>query len=266
MTMESDSFTEDAATAIENILRLNKTTWQLYVPLHKNQQLQEQSACCIGIQALLAALGVNYEVAERSNTEWMSKNGQVPILIGNKTSKDVFSGWRKITEMLERHEIMLCSQDHRKEQKELMNMMDVIERVELYHSWCDQTTVDNVTKERYTKCLDVQYAAKYFIFKSRQEQVLSYLQIYNFHKMKAKEVLARFREVLSLFSTQLGNKKYLLGNRISEIDCLLFGHLYVILTTQYFSVLGPKLADIVHEFQNLVDLTSLIDRAIFKQQ
>lgn len=261
--MEREKYAETSSKAIENILKLNKKSWKLYVPLHKKQQLQEQSACCIGIQALLSALGINFEVTERQNAEWMSKNGQVPLLIGNNGSKDIFSGWRKITEALETNEIVLCPEENRKEQKELFKMMDIIERVELYHSWCDPTTVGNVTKERYTKSLDAQFFAKYFIFKARQDQVHSYLQIYNWHKLKPKEVMGRFREILSVFSTQLGNKKYLLGNRISEIDCLLFGHLYVILTTQYFSVLGPKLADIVHEFQNLVDLTSLIDREIF---
>ena len=42
--------------------------------------------------------------------------------------------------------MILCTDEHRKEQKELLKMMDVIERVELYHSWCDDTTVQNVTK------------------------------------------------------------------------------------------------------------------------
>ena len=132
---------------------------------------------------------------------------------------------RKITEALETNEIVLCPEENRKEQKELFKMMDIIERVELYHSWCDPTTVGNVTKgmtvwvwikiflkalllngttsislnelmrgdrgkrhiifflisssERYTKCLDAQFFAKYFIFKARQDQVHSYLQIYN---------------------------------------------------------------------------------------
>ena len=44
----------------------------------------------------------------KANAEWMAKNGQVPVLIGNKTSKNVYSGWRKITEMLEANDIMLC--------------------------------------------------------------------------------------------------------------------------------------------------------------
>ena len=35
------------------------------------------------------------------------------------------------------------------------------------------------SSERYTKCLDAQFFAKYFIFKARQDQVHSYLQIYN---------------------------------------------------------------------------------------
>jgi metaxin len=166
--------------------------------------------------------------------------------------------------MLESNQITLCPEPQRKEQKELLRMLDVLERIELYHSWCDQTTVKNVTKDRFTNSLDVQYIAKYMIFKSRQEQVISYLQIYNWHKLKPKEVISRLREILAVFSAQLENKKYLFGNRISEVDCLLFGHLYSILTTEYFSVLGPKLADIVHEFQNLVQFTSNIDNEIFK--
>merc|ERR1712113_486784 len=126
---------------------------------------------------------------------------------GNKTSKNVYSGWRKITEMLEANSIMLCPEEQRGEQKVLLKLMDAIQRVELYHSWIDHTTVQNVTKDRYTKCLDVQWPAKYFIFKSRQDQVLSYLQIYNWHKLKQKEVLLRFREQLALFSNQLKGKK-----------------------------------------------------------
>jgi len=251
------------AEAISNVMKLNRKTWKLYVPIQIRQQLQEQAACCIGVQALLNALAINFEIIESANAEWMAKNGQVPVLIGNKTSKNVYSGWRKITEMLEANDIMLCPEEQRGEQKVLLKLMDAIQRVELYHSWMDQTTIQNVTKDRYTKCLDVQWPAKYFIFKSRQDQVLSYLQIYNWHKLKQKEVLLRFREQLALFSNQLKGKKFLLGNRVSEIDCMLFGHLYVILTTPYVSVLGPKLADIVHEFQNLIDFTSLIDREFF---
>lgn len=47
---------------------------------------------------------------------------------------------------METNEIVLCPEENRKEQKELFKMMDIIERVELYHSWCDPTTVGNVTK------------------------------------------------------------------------------------------------------------------------
>ena len=49
-----------------------------------------------------------FEKPKIANAEWMAKNGQVPVLIGNKTSKNVYSGWRKITEMLEANNIMLC--------------------------------------------------------------------------------------------------------------------------------------------------------------
>ena len=88
----------------------------------------------------------------------MAKNGHVPTLVGNKTSREVYSGWRKITEMLEANKIMLCPEEHRKEQKMLLKMIDAIQRVELYHSWLDQTTVQNVTKGRVIKFKTNQYS------------------------------------------------------------------------------------------------------------
>ena len=74
-------------------------------------------------------MGINYTEEESVNAEWMSKNGQVPFLVGNNTSTDVFSGWRKILEMLEANQITLCPGPQRKEQKELLRMLDVLERV-----------------------------------------------------------------------------------------------------------------------------------------
>ena len=46
------------------LFRLNRKTWKLYVPIQIRQQLQEQAACCIGVQALLNALAINFEIIE----------------------------------------------------------------------------------------------------------------------------------------------------------------------------------------------------------
>ena len=65
---------------------------RLYVPHQKNQQLLEQAANSIGAQACLSALGINYNLVEAPNTEWMSKNGHVPLLIGQNSARNVASG------------------------------------------------------------------------------------------------------------------------------------------------------------------------------
>lgn len=85
-------FSHNAAATIEKIMELNSTPWRLYVPKQKSQQLLEQSAHCIGIQATLVSLGINFELVEAVNAEWMSKNGQVPVLIGTNTARNVSSG------------------------------------------------------------------------------------------------------------------------------------------------------------------------------
>ena len=74
----SDSYASRSAATIEKIMEQNSTPWKLFVPNQKSQQLLEQSAHCIGMQATLVALGVNFETVQKVNTEWMSKNGTVP--------------------------------------------------------------------------------------------------------------------------------------------------------------------------------------------
>ena len=76
----------------QNFLAFVETFERLYVPNQKNQQLLEQAANSIGAQACLSALGINYDVIEAPNTEWMSKNGHVPLLIGQNSARNVASG------------------------------------------------------------------------------------------------------------------------------------------------------------------------------
>jgi len=260
--MGEEGFRANAASSIERVIELNSTPWRLYVPNQKNQQLLEQAANGIGAQACLSALGINYDVIEAPNTEWMSKNGHVPLLIGQNSARNVASGPRDIREMLTKIGISLRESDSA--QRDLFKLIEVIERVELYHSWVDPITVLNVTKKRYTRLLDIQNIMKFYVFKKRQFNVLKVLDQQQWTKLSAKEVVKEFRDVLRVFSEQLGTQSYLFGHRISELDCALFGHLYAILTTKYYGTFGPSLADTIHEFQNLVDLTSLIDREVFQ--
>lgn len=262
----SASYASRSASTIEKIMEQNSTPWKLFVPNQKSQQLLEQSAHCIGMQATLVALGINFENIQKVNTEWMSKNGMVPVLVGNNTARNIASGPQEIRKSLFDNGMILHQDDESThiEMRDLFKLIEIIEKVELYHSWVDPVTVLNVTKKRYTKLLDVQNIFKLFVFKKRQNNVVKYLQLHQWATLEPKEVLKEFRDVLSVFSDLLGNKSYLFGHRISEIDCALFGHLYAILTTKYYGTFGPKLADTIHEFQNLVDLTSMIDREIFK--
>ena len=81
--------------------------------------------------------------------------------------------------------------------------------------------------------------------------------------MSSKDVLREFDNALCVFSGILKEKKYLFGERLSEIDCLLFGHLYAILTTKYMGTFGGDLQQTIAKYQNLIDHTKEIDRKGF---
>ena len=163
-------------------------------------------------------------------------------------------GPRQIRDTLSSNSIELHHADDM--QRDLFKLIDVIEKVELYHSWVDPITVLNVTKKRYTRLLDMQNIFKLYVFKKRQNNVIKSLQLHEvcvisiriislfvsvqWSAMTPKEVMKEFREVLAVFAELLGTKSFLFGHRISELDCALFGHLYAILTTKYYGTFGPR--------------------------
>jgi len=256
--MSLDSKT--AAKAISGAIDFASLKLKLYVPFQKKQQLLEQSADCIAATTLLKTLGIEFEVEERANTEWMSTNGNVPVLVEGATNR-VYFGCKEIQETLKKKEIShLLAPDDAQLENKLVNLLDILKRVELYHSWVDPTTLLNVTKKRYTSEVDVYSVFKKFVFKNRRENVLKFLSVHNWHIMSSKDVLREFDNVLSVFSELLGEKKYLFGERLSDFDCLLFGHLYAILTTKYMGTFGGDLQQTIAKYQNLIDHTKEIDR------
>jgi len=99
--------------------------FQLYVPFQKKQQLLEQSADCIAATTLLKTLGIEFKVEERANTEWMSSNGNVPVLVEGATNR-VYFGCKEIQETLKTKEIAhLNSPDDGQLEEKLVNLFGI---------------------------------------------------------------------------------------------------------------------------------------------
>ena len=93
------------------------------MPIQKKQQLLEQSADCIAATTLLATLGIEFKVEERANTEWMSNNGNVPVLVEGATNR-VYFGCKEIQETLKKKEIShLLSPDDAQLENKLVNLL-----------------------------------------------------------------------------------------------------------------------------------------------
>uniref|UniRef100_A0A914VPC1 Metaxin glutathione S-transferase domain-containing protein n=1 Tax=Plectus sambesii TaxID=2011161 RepID=A0A914VPC1_9BILA len=74
------------------------------------------------------------------------------------------------------------------------------------------------------------------------------------------QVLEEVERCCRSLSSKLGTNLYFFGESPTELDALVFGHLYTILTTE---LPDGELANIVKRHQNLVDFCKRIDLEYF---
>lgn len=95
----------------------------------------------------------------------------------------------------------------------------------------------------------------------KRRHFLKLLDVYGWRNLKKDEVIEKVRKCCETLSEKLGDKEYFYGHRPTELDALVFGHLYVVSTTE----MGDNyLAKIVTSFDNLTDFCKRIDKQYFQ--
>ena len=89
--------------------------------------------------------------------------------------------------------------------------MDAIQRVELYHSWMDQTTVQNVTKGFcQISFIQEEILTEYKVNKNSFESKLHFDIICSFKKRSSKRVKTFFRSLYKMFGCTVAGKIFYL--------------------------------------------------------
>lgn len=249
---------------------------KLYQPYAIEQILLPDNANCLAVQAFLHMCGLPFQIEHRSNAEFMSPSGKVPFI---KCGAFVVSELEPIVQFVANKGITLTEDLDAEEKSDMRAYMSIIHTVlmnaELYLCWCDNKTYNEVTKVRNGSVYP--WPLNYFQTWSKRSAVVKKLKVLGWYQKSLDSVYQEVENCCQALSERLEGKEYFFGSKPTEIDALLFGHTFAILSNPAYC---SKLIFALIQFPNLIlhckricinymthqglNCSELIDQPIFK--
>ncbi|XP_041988667.1 metaxin-2 isoform X2 [Aricia agestis] len=233
---------------------------KLFQPYEVEQILLPDNASCLAVQAFLKMCNLPFEVEMRWNAEFMSPSGRVPFI---KCGAFVVPELESIAQFAANKGVTLTSKLSSEERAEMRAYMSLITNVlvnaELYISWLDQETFNAVTKVRNSSVYP--WPLGWIQTRSKRAAVVKRLKALHWHDKTLDQVLADVEQCCNSLSQRLGDKEFFFGTP-TELDALVFGHVFTIITTR---LPCRRLADTVSKCTSLVSLAKRIDERYFKR-
>lgn len=234
----------------------------LYQPMKEDQILLSDCASSLAVQAYLRMCNLPVQVTCKTNAEYMSPSGKVPFVhVGNQ----VVSELGPIVQFTKAkgHSLSDSLDDvHRAEMKAYMELVNnMLLTAELYIQWCDEATAAEISRPRYSS--PYSWPLNHILAYQKQWEVRKKMAAIGWASKNIEQVYEDVSQCCQALSQRLGTQPYFFNKQPTELDALVFGHLFTILTTPLTSSL---LAERVKSHSNLVSFCRRIDDAYFKDQ
>ncbi|GAB6032013.1 hypothetical protein CHUAL_010388 [Chamberlinius hualienensis] len=235
---------------------------KLFQEFEVEQILVPSNANSLSVQAFLRMCGLDFEIEMRKNAEQMSPSGTIPFL---KCGSFVISEFDPIVSFVSNKGIRLSQHLDDAQQGDMRAYMSLVNSVlvnaELYISWCHKETYEEVTKPRYSSFYP--WPLNEILVWRKRNQMKRRLNAIGWKKKSLDEIYNQVDECCRALSDRLNEGIYFFNNKPTELDALVFGHLFTLLTT---SLLDDRLATIIRSYKKLVDLCLRIERDHFERR
>ncbi|GIY71973.1 metaxin-2 [Caerostris extrusa] len=195
------------------------------------------------------------------NAACLSPSGSVPFL---RCGKFIIADVEPIINFVQAKGKSLSSHldnSEKADMKAYISLVNIVlHNAELYVSWCDSSTLQEVTKPRFISSLP--WPVNHFLCWQTKHEVKKRLKSADWNSKSLEDVYDMVDNCCYALSERLATQKYFFGDRPTELDAIVFGHLFAILTTP---LPDNRLCTIVREYQNLVDLCQRIDVDYFQK-
>ncbi|XP_074071744.1 metaxin-2 isoform X3 [Macrotis lagotis] len=200
----------------------------LYQQLKGEQILLSDNASSLAVQAFLQMCELPIKVVCRANAEYMSPSGKVPFIhVGNQ----VVSELGPIVQFV---------------------------KAKLYLQWCDEATVGEITHSRYG--FPYPWPLNHILAYQKQWEIKRKMKAIGWGNKTLDQVLEDVDQCCQALSQRLGTQPYFFNKQPTELDALVFGHLFTILTTQ---LTNDELREKVKNYSNLLNFCRRIEQNYF---
>ncbi|KAL3835913.1 hypothetical protein ACJMK2_021374 [Sinanodonta woodiana] len=233
---------------------------RLFQPYQVEQITFPDYAACLSIKTLLHMCGLKFKVELRANAEEMSPSGKVPFL---QLGAFLISEVEPIIAAVKTRGFHLSADLTDIQKSELKAYIALIDNVlvnaELYLAWLHPETLEQVTKPRYGSvyCWPLNLILPW----RKQREVKLKLVSLEWADRTMEEVCEEVHTCCQALSERLEKQQYFFGSKPTELDAVVFGHLYTLITTE---LPNKAIADVINKFQNLVDFCTRVDQIYFK--
>ncbi|XP_065168684.1 metaxin-2-like isoform X2 [Atheta coriaria] len=235
---------------------------QLYQPYEVEQILLPDNANCLAVQTFLKMCQLEYQVEARANADAMSPTGKVPFI---KCGAFIVPELEGIVQFVGSKGISLTSDldpENKADMRAYMTLVNnVLGNAELYLCWCDNETYTDVTKPRYGSVYP--WPLNFIQTWAKRQEETKRLRVIGWYQKSLEEVYNDVETCCQALTDRLDNNPYFFGTKPTELEALIFGHLYTILTTP---LPNAALANIVKNFPKLIDLVTRLEKQYFQRE
>jgi len=234
---------------------------ELIIPVETTQVLIPESAAILGGQAFLNIAKLPYIIREKKNATEISPNNKLPVL---RCGAYVVCELEGIVQLAQAKGVTLSEHLNAIQKADLRAYMSLVHNVLgnalTFLTWKDNDVYNNYTRLRAGSVYNFPLRAimPWYI----RRRVLGQLALLNWAERSSEEVFHEVETCLIALSERLGEAAYFFGDHPTELDALVFGYLFTMITTP---LPNKQLGGLVKQSPNLVKFCQRLEKENFSQ-
>lgn len=245
----------------------------LYQPLEEMQLLLPEQASCLAVKTYLRMCRLPYTEHQCDNAEFMSTGGRLTKLPLMRLGRRLFTEFEPIVRHVEctQLENAVSSWLGYEEREDMRSEVNYVENTftlaELHQCYKEAPIYAEHTQPRIGSAHP--WPLSSIRRHAKRAEALRLLRVYQWDELNARGVQVQLQQCCQLLSDKLEEHEsdgklsanYLYGQRLCELDALVFGHVASILNSQLAS---PMLGDTVRAYPRLLAHSRGIDQVYYQ--